>query len=195
MQRSSWQMLQSNLVWQAGHPLIQQIQSHINVTRKECRTFYWLDVIIIVDGEVQGRSAVENNISNACYLDPELFVESTGDEASFKKNHYALRRPVFYFKLQVLPPVGQLSLLQGFDVEVRSLDLKWSDVHVRGQIHRGECWLKVLRTELTASSKAQRLLTSCSLWLNSSCRISITLWRMFSISVTLYVKTQIKPCG
>ena len=35
MQRSSWQMLQSNLVWQAGHPLIQQIQSHINVTRKE----------------------------------------------------------------------------------------------------------------------------------------------------------------
>lgn len=35
MQRSSWQMLQSILVWQAGHPLIQQIQSHINVTRKE----------------------------------------------------------------------------------------------------------------------------------------------------------------
>lgn len=35
MQRSSWQMLQSYLVWQAGHPLIQQIQSHINVTRKE----------------------------------------------------------------------------------------------------------------------------------------------------------------
>lgn len=56
MQRSSWQMLQSNLVWQAGHPLIQQIQSHINVTRKEsagrllCRCDY------IVDGEVQGRS-------------------------------------------------------------------------------------------------------------------------------------------
>lgn len=195
MQRSSWQMLQSNLVWQAGHPLIQQIQSHINVTRKECRTFYWLDVIIIVVGEVQGRSAVENNISNACYLDPELFVESTGDEASFKKNHYALRRPVFYFKLQVLPPVGQLSLLQGFDVEVRSLYLKWSDIHVRGQKYREECLMKVLRTEHTASSKAQRLLTSCSLWLNSSWRTSITLWRMFSISVTLYVKTQTKPCG
>lgn len=194
MQRSSWQMLQSNLVWQAGHPLIQQIQSHINVTRKECRTFYWLDVIIIVDGEVQGRSAVESNISNACYLDPELFVESTGDEASFKKNHYALRRPVFYFKLQVLPPVVQLSLLQGFDVEVRSLDLKWSDVHVREQKYT-ERLIKVLRTQHTASSKAQRLLTSCSLWLNSSWRISITLWRMFSISVTLYVKTQTKPCG
>lgn len=73
---------------------------------------------------MQGRSAVENNISNACYLNPELFVESTGDEASFKKNHYALRRPVFYFKLQVFPPVVQLNLLQGFDVEVRSLDLK-----------------------------------------------------------------------
>lgn len=37
----------------------------------------------------------------------------------------------------------------------------------------------------TPSSKAHRLLTSCSLWLNTSCRTSITLWRMFSISVTL----------
>lgn len=90
-------------------------------------------MIIIVDGEVQGRSAAENNISNASYLDPELFVESTGDEASFIKNHYALRGPVFYFKLQVLPPVGQLGFLQGFDVEVRSLDLKQRDAHVKGQ--------------------------------------------------------------
>lgn len=195
MQRSSWQMLQSNLVWQAGHPLIQQIQSHINVTRKECRTFYWLDVIIIVDGEVQGRSAVENNVSNARYLDPELLVERTGDEASFKKNHYAFRSPVFYFKVQVLPPVGQLSLLQGFDVEVRSLDLKWSNIHVRAQKYREECRIKAMRTEHTASSKDQRLLTSCSLWLNSSWRTSITLWRMFSISVTLYVKTQTKARG
>lgn len=40
--------------------------------------------------------------------------------------------------------------------------------------------------KLTPSSKAQRLLTSCSLWLNTSWRASITLWRMFSISVTLY---------
>lgn len=47
----------------------------------------------------------------------------------------------------------------------------------------------------TPSSKAQRLLTSCSLWLNTSCRISITLWRMFSISVTLYIKTHKKTHG
>lgn len=40
----------------------------------------------------------------------------------------------------------------------------------------------------TPSSKAQRLLTSCSLWLNTSCRTSITLCRIFSISVTLYIK-------
>lgn len=44
----------------------------------------------------------------------------------------------------------------------------------------------------TPSSKAQRLLTSCSLWLNTSCRTSITLWRIFSISVTLYTKTHNK---
>lgn len=43
---------------------------------------------------------------------------------------------------------------------------------------------------LTPSSNAQRLLTSCSLWLNTSCRTSITLWRIFSISVTLYINTQ-----
>lgn len=62
MQRSSWQMLQSNLVWQAGHLLIQQIQSHINVTRKEsdvslCRCD------IIVDGEVQGGSRSEREVN------------------------------------------------------------------------------------------------------------------------------------
>lgn len=129
---------------------------------------YCLDVIIIVDGEVQGRSAVEKDISNACYLDPELFVERTGDEASLKKNHYTLRGPVFYFKLQVLPPVGQLSLFQGFDVEVRSLDLKWIDFHVREQKSKGEPLKEHIKREHTASSKAQRLLTSCSLWLNNS---------------------------
>lgn len=128
---------------------------------------YCLEVIIIVDGEVQGRSAVEKDGSNACYLDPELFVERTGDEASLKKNHYTFRRPVFCFKLQVLPPVGQLSLFQGFDVEVRSLDLKRTDIHVRGQKCK-ECLNEHIRGEHTASSKAQRLLTSCSLWLNNS---------------------------
>lgn len=44
----------------------------------------------------------------------------------------------------------------------------------------------------TPSSKAQRLLTSCSLWLNTSWRTSMALWRMFSISVTLYMETQKK---
>lgn len=42
----------------------------------------------------------------------------------------------------------------------------------------------------TPSSNAHRLLTSCSLWLNTSCRASITLWRMFSISVTRCRKKQ-----
>lgn len=42
----------------------------------------------------------------------------------------------------------------------------------------------------TPSSKAHRLLTSCSLWLNTSCRTSITLCRIFSISVTLCIRTQ-----
>ena len=62
MQRSSWQMLQSNLVWQAGHPLIQQIQSHINVTRKECRSIYCVDVISSLMGEVQGGSRSEREV-------------------------------------------------------------------------------------------------------------------------------------
>lgn len=53
MQRSSWHMLQSNLVWQAGHPLIQQIQSHINVTRKESAGLCRCD--IIVDGGSAGK--------------------------------------------------------------------------------------------------------------------------------------------
>jgi len=60
----------------------------------------------------------------SCYLDPELLVEGTSDEASFKKNNHALRSSVFNLEVQVLLPVVQLRLLQGFDVEVRSLNLK-----------------------------------------------------------------------
>ena len=63
MQRSSWQMLQSNLVWQAGHPLIQQIQSHINVTRKEeCRTIYCVDVISSLVGKCREVAGVKERL-------------------------------------------------------------------------------------------------------------------------------------
>lgn len=57
------------------------------------------------------------------YLDPELLVERAGDQAALEQNHHALRRPVLQLEVQVLPPVVQLRLLQGFDVEVRPLYL------------------------------------------------------------------------
>lgn len=58
------------------------------------------------------------------YLDPELLVERAGDQAALEQNHHALRRPVLQLEVQVLPPVVELGLLQGFDVEVRTLDLQ-----------------------------------------------------------------------
>lgn len=112
MQRSSWQMLQSNLVWQAGHPLIQQIQSHINVTRKESAGRFTVDVISSLMGEVQGRLREWCRQGQRLrYLGPKLFIESTSDEASFKQNNHALWSPIFDLKVQVLPPVVQLGLL------------------------------------------------------------------------------------
>lgn len=125
MQRSSWQMLQSNLVWQAGHPLIQQIQSHINVTRKESAGRLLSRCDYHRGWGSAGRQRKWRGGWWSHYLGPEFFVESTGDEASFKENHYPLRGPILDFKVQVLLPVVQLGLLQGFDVEVWSLDLKW----------------------------------------------------------------------
>lgn len=64
------------------------------------------------------------------YLDPELLVECTGDQAALEQNHHALRRPVLQLEVQVLSPVVELGLLQGFDVEVRTLDLQ-SKTNVR----------------------------------------------------------------
>lgn len=61
MQRSSWQMLQSYLVWQAGHPLIQQTVTYQRYTQRECRTFLLSPCEIIVAGgkcrEVAEKSA------------------------------------------------------------------------------------------------------------------------------------------
>lgn len=64
------------------------------------------------------------------YLDPELLVERAGDQAALEQNHHALRRPVLQLEVQVLSPVVELGLLQGFDVEVRTLDLQ-SKTNVR----------------------------------------------------------------
>ena len=58
------------------------------------------------------------------YLCPELLVEGTGDEASLEQHHHAFRSPVLDLEVQVLFPVAQLGLLQGFDVEIRPLDLR-----------------------------------------------------------------------
>lgn len=76
----------------------------------------------------RGREA---RAAAACnYLDPELLVERAGDQAALEQNHHALRRPVLQLEVQVLPPVVQLGLLQGFDVEVRPLYLP-SEIAVR----------------------------------------------------------------
>lgn len=64
------------------------------------------------------------------YLDPELLVERAGDQAALEQNHHTLRRPVLQLEVQVLSPVVELGLLQGFDVEVRTLDLQ-SKTNVR----------------------------------------------------------------
>lgn len=70
------------------------------------------------------RGSAARAVAASRYLDPELHVERTGDQAALEQNHHALRSPVLQLEVQVLPPVVQLGLLQGFDVEVRTLYLR-----------------------------------------------------------------------
>lgn len=60
---------------------------------------------------------------SSIYLYPKLLVQGTGDQAALKQNHYTLRCPILQLKVQVLPPVAKLSLLQGFHMEIWTLDL------------------------------------------------------------------------
>lgn len=74
----------------------------------------------LIGGDRRNESLCERN---SIYLYPKLLVQGTGDQAALKQNHYTLRRPILQLKVQVLPPVGKLSLLQGFDMEIWTLDL------------------------------------------------------------------------
>lgn len=52
------------------------------------------------------------------YLCPEVLVKSTGDEAAFEQNDHAFGSAILDLKVQILLPVAELGLLQGFNVEV-----------------------------------------------------------------------------
>ena len=58
------------------------------------------------------------------HLNPEVLVQSTGYHAALKQDCHSLRVPLGYLKVEVVPPVLELSPLQWLHVEVRSLYLE-----------------------------------------------------------------------
>lgn len=58
------------------------------------------------------------------YLCPEVLVKSTGDEAAFEQNDHTFGSAVFDLIVQVLLPIAELGLLQGFDMEVGAFYLQ-----------------------------------------------------------------------
>ena len=65
------------------------------------------------------------------HLQPEFFVHSTSNDAALKEKHCSPVVAFCHLKIEVVVPVLQLVLVQGFGVEVWAFNLPTHDKHHR----------------------------------------------------------------